>query len=145
MKYKLMKMEGNMELKPREEVKEEFEVEAKRLVNSFKFAGVGIFTALKKEKNMKIHFLAMIVVIILGIVFKIEPMEWIACIILFGGVIGAEMFNTAIETVVDLVTPYKNEKAKIAKDVAAGGVLVWAISAAVVGFVIFVPKVIEIF
>ena len=134
-----------MELKPREEVKEEFEVEAKRLVNSFKFAGVGIFTALKKEKNMKIHFLAMIVVIILGIVFKIEPMEWIACIILFGGVIGAEMFNTAIETVVDLVTPYKNEKAKIAKDVAAGGVLVWAISAAVVGFVIFVPKVIEIF
>lgn len=130
-----------MDNKRKEEVKEEFEVEAKRLVNSFKFAGVGIFTALKKEKNMKIHFLAMIIVIILGFVFKIEPMEWITCVVLFGGVIGAEMFNTAIETVVDMVTPYKNEKAKIAKDVAAGGVLVWAISAAVIGLIIFVPKV----
>lgn len=134
-----------MDLKPREEVKEEFEAEAKKLVNSFKFAGVGIFTALKKERNMKIHFFAMIAVIILGIVFRIEPMEWIACVILFGGVIGAEMFNTAIETVVDLVTPYKNDKAKIAKDVAAGGVLVWAIAAAIVGLVIFVPKIIELF
>ena len=131
-----------MEIKPREEVKEEFEFEAKRLINSFKFAGVGIFTALKKERNMKIHFFAMILVIILGIVFKIEPLEWIICVIMFGGVIGAEMFNTAIETVVDLVTPYKNEKAKIAKDVAAGGVLVWAIAAAVVGAIVFVPKVI---
>ena len=132
-----------MELKPREEVKEEFEVEAKKFVNSFKFAGVRIFTALKKERNMKVHFFVMIAVIILGFVFKIEPMEWIACVILFGGVIGAEMFNTAIETVVDLVTPYKNDKAKIAKDVAAGGVLVWAISAAVIGLVIFVPKFVE--
>ncbi len=133
-----------MDNKRKEEVKEEFEVEAKRLVNSFKFAGVGIFTALKKEKNMKIHFLAMIIVIILGFVFKIEPMEWITCVVLFGGVIGAEMFNTAIETVVDMVTPYKNEKAKIAKDVAAGGVLVWAIAAAVIGLIIFVPKVVEL-
>ena len=104
----------------KEELKEEFEVEAKKLVNSFKFAGVGILTALKKERNMKIHFFAMIIVIVLGFIFRIEPAEWIACIVLFGGVIGAEMFNTAIETVVDLVTPYKNEKAKIAKDVAAG-------------------------
>ncbi len=134
-----------MEIKPREEVKEEFEVEAKKLANSFKFAGVGIFTALKKERNMKIHFLAMIAVIIFGLAFRIEPMEWIACIILFGGVIGAEMFNTAIETVVDLVTPYKNEKAKITKDVAAGGVLVWAIASAVAGLIIFVPKVVDLF
>lgn len=131
-----------MDIKSKEEVKEEFEVETKRLVNSFKFAGTGIFTAFKKERNMKIHFLAMFVVIVLGFVFRIEPLEWVACIVLFGGVIGAEMFNTAIETVVDLVTPYKNEKAKIAKDVAAGGVLVWAVVSAVVALVIFVPKVV---
>ena len=134
-----------MEIKSKEEVKEEFEVETKRLVNSFKFAGTGIFTAFKKERNMKIHFLAMFVVIVLGFVFRIEPLEWVACIVLFGGVIGAEMFNTAIETVVDLVTPYKNEKAKIAKDVAAGGVLVWAVVSAVVALVIFVPKVVGLF
>lgn len=134
-----------MEIKSKEEVKEEFEVETKRMVNSFKYAGTGIFTAFRKEKNMKIHFLAMFIVIILGFVFKIEPLEWIACLILFGGVIGAEMFNTAIETVVDLVTPYKNEKAKIAKDVSAGGVLVWAIDSVIIGLVIFLPKIISLF
>ena len=129
----------------REEIKEEMEVEAKRLVNSFKYAGTGIFTSLKTEKNMKIHFFAMIAVIVLGFIFRIEPIEWIICIILFAGVIGSEMFNTAIETVVDMVMPYKNNKAKIAKDVAAGGVLVWAIAAVVIGCVIFVPKVVEMF
>ncbi len=133
-----------MNSKEREEIKEEMEVEAKRLVHSFKYAGTGILTSLKKEKNMKIHFIAMILVIILGIVLKIEAFEWIVCVILFAGVIGSEMFNTAIETVVDMVTPYKNPKAKIAKDVAAGGVLIWAISAAIIGGIIFIPKIVAL-
>ncbi len=130
-----------MELKQKEEIQEELNKEAKKFLNSFKYAGTGIFSAWKAERNMKIHFLAVIVVVILGLVFKIEPVEWIVCVILFAGVIGGEMFNTAIETVVDMVMPYKNEKAKIAKDVAAGGVLVWAICSAIVGGIIFVPKV----
>ncbi|MCR5146645.1 MAG: diacylglycerol kinase family protein [Clostridia bacterium] len=134
-----------MDLKNREEIKEEVEVETKRLIHSFKYAGTGIITSLKKEKNMKIHFMAMLVVIILGIVFKISAFEWIACVILFAGVIGSEMFNTAIETVVDMVTPYKDPKAKIAKDVAAGGVLVWAIVSVIVGGIIFIPKIIDLF
>ena len=133
-----------METKQKEDVREEVEKEAKRLVNSFKYAGTGIISAFKKEKNMKIHYLAMAIVVILGFVVKIEPIEWVICIALFGGVIGAEMFNTAIETVVDMVSPHKNEKAKIAKDVAAGGVLIWAISAAIIGGIIFIPKVIEL-
>lgn len=133
-----------MEIKQKDEVKEDVEKEAKRLVNSFKYAGTGILSALKEERNMKIHYLGMIVVIVLGFVLKIEPVEWCICITLFGGVIGAEMFNTAIETVVDMITPYKNEKAKIAKDVAAGGVLVWAISAGIIGGIIFIPKIIEL-
>ena len=61
---------------------------------------------------------------------------------LFGFVISLEMVNTAIENVVDLVTLEKNPKAKIAKDVAAGAVLVSAISAAIIGLIIFVPKII---
>ncbi len=134
-----------MDSKQKEEIKEEVEVEAKRLVNSFKFAGEGIITSFKSEKNMKIHFLAMFIVIILGFALHISLIEWIVCIILFGGVIGAEMFNTAIETVVDMVMPYKNPKAKIAKDVAAGGVLVWAICSAIIGGIVFIPKIIEIF
>lgn len=138
-------MDSNHREEIKEELKEEMKVETKRLVNSFKYAGTGIFTSLKKEKNMKIHLMAVLVVIILGIVLKISALEWIACVILFAGVIGSEMFNTAIETVVDMVMPYKNDKAKIAKDVAAGGVLVWAIASIIIGGIIFIPKIIELF
>ena len=61
----------------------------------------------------------MILVIIAGIILKITPLEWIICIILFGIVMCAELLNSAIEIVVDMITPYKNENAKKAKDIAA--------------------------
>ena len=112
----------------------------KKIINSFKYAFEGIFTAFKAEKNMKIHFIIMLLVIILGIMLKISSVEWIICIILFGFVISLELVNTAIENTVDLITQEKNPKAKIAKDVAAGAVLISAITAAVIGLIIFVPK-----
>lgn len=114
----------------------------KKIINSFKYAFSGIFLAIKQERNMKIHILAMILVIILGISLKINTVEWITCIILFGIVISAEMFNTAIETVVNMIMPEKNEKAKIAKDVSAGAVLINAIASAIIGGIIFIPKII---
>lgn len=117
----------------------------KKISNSFKYAGTGIFSAFKSELNMQAHFCVMLLVILCGIVFEISLSEWRTCIILFGVVIGAEIFNTAIETVVDLVMPNINEKAKLAKDLAAGAVLIIAISAAIVGLTIFVPKAIELF
>lgn len=113
----------------------------RKLINSFKYAFEGINTALKEEKNMKIHIIIMILVIILGIVLKISRIEWIICIILFGFVISLELVNTAIETTVDLITQEKNPKAKIAKDVAAGAVLIAAITATIIGLIIFVPKI----
>ena len=76
-----------------------------------------------------------------GIFLKISIIEWITCIILFGLVIAAEIINTAIETIVNLVTGEFNPLAKRAKDMAAGAVLVLAISAAIVGLIIFVPKI----
>ena len=91
----------------------------KKITNSFKYAFCGIITGIKKEKNMKIHILIMILVIIAGIILKITPLEWIICIILFGIVMCAELLNSAIEIVVDMITPYKNENAKKAKDIAA--------------------------
>jgi len=114
----------------------------KKIVNSFKYAIEGIVASFKSEKNMKIHVLIMTLVIIAGIFLKISTFEWIICIILFAMVIGAEMFNTAIETVVDIVMPEKNEKAKIAKDVSAGAVLIFAIASAIIGIIIFLPKII---
>lgn len=113
----------------------------KKIVNSFKYAIQGIISSFKSERNMKIHVLFMILVIIAGILLKISKVEWIICIILFAMVIGAEMFNTAIETVVDIAMPEKNEKAKIAKDVSAGAVLIMAIAAAIIGVIIFLPKI----
>ena len=114
---------------------------SKKLINSFKYAIQGILSSFKTERNMKIHIFIMILVIVAGVILKINKYEWIACILCFAIVISGELFNTAIETVVDMVMPYKNDKAKIAKDIAAGAVLTLAIGAAVIGVIIFVPKI----
>lgn len=113
----------------------------KKLLKSFKYAFEGICTGIKEEQNMKVHIAIMILVIIFGIMLKISIIEWIICIVLFGLVISMELINTAIENTVDLVTKEKNEQAKIAKDVAAGAVLVSAISSAIIGIIIFIPKI----
>ena len=117
---------------------------SKNVISSFKYAFQGRFSALKTERNLKIHVTIMILVIIAGIVLKISKIEWIICIILFGLVIGGEMFNSAIETVVDIAMPDINPKAKFAKDAAAGAVLVFAIASAIIGFMIFGPKLIAL-
>lgn len=116
-------------------------LKVKKIVNSFKYAFEGFVSSFKTEKNMKIHIIIMILVIIAGILLKINKYEWIICIICFALVIGGELFNTVIETVVDMVMPYKNEKAKLAKDISASGVLVLAIGAAIIGLIIFIPKI----
>lgn len=116
-------------------------MKAKKIINSFKYAFEGIISSFKAERNMKIHIFVMILVILAGYILKITKLEWIICIILFGIVISAELFNTAIETMVDIVMPEKNDKAKLAKDVSAGAVLVVAIASAIVGIMIFLPYV----
>ena len=118
-----------------------FKVKSKKLINSFKYAIQGIFSSFKTERNMKIHIFIMFLVIAFGIILKINKYEWIICVLCFAIVISGELFNTAIETVVDMVMPYKNDKAKIAKDISAGAVLTLAIGAAIVGVIIFVPKI----
>ena len=110
------------------------------LLYSFKYAFIGIYTSLKSERNMFIHFSIMVLVIICGIIFKISFAEWITCIILFGLVISAELINTSIETTIDLCMPDIHPKAKLAKDTAAGAVLVLALVSAIIGLMIFIPK-----
>ena len=115
----------------------------KKLINSFKYAFKGLGSAVKSERNMKIHFTMMMLVIIAGIFFNIAIWEWITCFILFGLVIVMECVNTAIEIIVDIVSPKYNEAAGRAKDIAAGGVLACAIGATVAGIFIFLPKVLK--
>lgn len=117
----------------------------KKLLNSFKYAFAGIYSGIKTEQNMKIHVIIMILVIIFGIILNISKSELIICIILFGLVISLELINTAIENTVDLITNEKNLKAKIAKDTAAGAVLVSAIASVIIGLIIFIPKIMELF
>lgn len=116
----------------------------KRLLNSFKYAGKGIIETFKSEKNMKIHIFMTLFVIVLGFLLNISLSEWIICIILFSSVISLEIVNTAIETVVNLVSPNYNELAKRAKDLAAGAVLIAAIASAIIGIIIFLPKIINL-
>ena len=113
----------------------------KKLALSFKYAFIGIITALKREQNMKIHFLIMSLVIIFGFIYHISCMEWIICLICFALVISLEMVNTAIESTVNLITKERVALAKIAKDMAAGSVLVAAIISAIIGLIIFIPKI----
>ena len=117
----------------------------KKFINSFKFAFKGIGSSIKSERNMKIHFIMMILVVLAGIILNISMWEWITCFILFGLVISLEMVNTAIEIVVDLVSPTFNDRAGRAKDIAAGAVLVNAIVAFIIGLLIFLPKVLDLF
>ena len=113
----------------------------KKLRNSFKYAFEGIGEAWKTEQNLKIHFVIMALVIIAGFMFKISAMEWIVCLLLFAIVISLELINTAIETTVDIAMPEINEKAKYAKDIAAGAVLFSAMISVIVGLIIFLPKI----
>ena len=113
----------------------------KKIINSFKNAFNGMVVSFKQERNMKIHISIMFLVILLGIIFKIKMIEWIICIICFALVIAGELFNTAVELTVDLAMPEFN-KAKMAKDISAGAVLVLAIVSVIIGLIIFVPKII---
>ena len=113
----------------------------KKLINSFKYAFTGILSALKTERNLKIHISIAILVIIFGIIFKISKIEWLICLICIMTVISSELINTAIETTVDIAMPNKNELAKRAKDIGASSVLVLAIISAIIGLIIFVPKI----
>lgn len=111
------------------------------LSDSFRWAGQGIWTCICRERNMKIHLSAAAAVTAAGVVFGISRIEWLVCLILFALVMGAELMNTAIEAAVDLVSPEKHPLAKLAKDAAAGAVLICAIFAAIAGCLIFVPKI----
>lgn len=119
-------------------------VKTKKIANSFKYAFVGIITSFRKERNMKFHFLIMLAVIICGFWLKISLIEWLICIMWFSVVIGGELINTAIETTVNIAMPYRNPKAKIAKDISAGAVLMFSLGAAITGLIIFIPKIISL-
>ena len=131
------------EEKIRRKIKRKLKIDNKRLINSFKYASEGIKQSYKGEQNLKIHTFIAILVIVFGVFLKISYFEWLVCLLLIGLVLMTEFFNTAIEYVVDLASPRIHPLAKAAKDTASAGVLIMAIISAVIGLLIFVPKLID--
>ena len=97
-----------------------------------------------EERNMKIHFGFVLLVLIFGLLLQISATEWCICFTLFGLVLSLELVNTALEAAVDVATDEWKPLAKKAKDAAAGAVLVSAIMAAVIGLLIFIPRLFDL-
>ena len=108
---------------------------------SFKHAFDGIFYTLKTQPNLRIHIFIALLVTLAGIYFHLNINQWLIILFTFMWVIVSEMVNTSIESVVDLITQEKHYQAKIAKDVAAGMVLVGTIGSVIVGLAIFLPLI----
>ena len=120
-------------------------IENDNIMDSFKNATNGLMYAVKTQLNIKIQLVIAIIAIILSIVLKINIIELLFIIVAVFLVIFAEMINTAIETVVDLCVETYHIKAKIAKDVAAGAVLILSINSIVMAGFIFIKEIIQVF
>jgi diacylglycerol kinase len=116
-----------------------------RRIKSFGYAFKGIFFVFKTQHNIWIHSLAIIVVLTAGFIFKLNAPEWGLVVLAIGLVLVSEMINTAIEWLVDLVSPDYSEKAGLIKDVAAGAVLIAALISVIIGIIIFLPKISKAF
>ncbi len=117
----------------------------RRLIKSFKYAASGLVYAFRYEQNIIVHSLATIVVILMGIFFRISYIEWLIIFLIVGLVIATELINTSIEATIDLITLEKHPLAKVAKDTAAAAVMVFALVAIAIGLIIFVPKIVLLF
>lgn len=115
-----------------------------RYIKSLFHAIDGMIYATICEHNMIIIILAIILVTIAGFAYQISEAEWLFCLLMFGTVSAAEFTNTAIEAVVDLVSPDFNKLAKIAKDTASSATLILSITALIGAIIIFIPKMLKL-
>jgi diacylglycerol kinase len=114
----------------------------KKIISSFSYALQGIGTCFTSETNFKIHVLAACGATGIGLWLHINATEWCILLLCMALVMALELVNTAIEKLCDMVSPSKNNMIKKIKDMAAGAVLVIAISSCICGIAIFLPKII---
>lgn len=119
-------------------------IKHRRLIHSFGFAFEGVRHALQYDQNLRIHFIAAFFVMAASLFFKVTPFEMGILGVMIVLVIVTEMINTAIENMVDLISKEYHLEAKIAKDVAAGMVLVTVVGSVIVGILIFTPYLLRL-
>jgi len=117
----------------------------KRFLHSFKFSFEGIKYAVYNEVNIFVMIIMAIIAIVLGIMLKISYVECLVVVLLIGVILSLELVNTSVEAVVDLVTSDKKPLAKVAKDCASGAVSIMSVVAVILGLMIYLPKIIELF
>lgn len=110
--------------------------EWKRFFKSFIYAWSGITQTFKSERNFQIHVSISFIMLIVGMILGFTTFEWVLLLFLLGGMLSLELINTALEHVVDLITPDYHPLAKAAKDAAAGAVLVYAFLSVIIGVII---------
>jgi diacylglycerol kinase (ATP) len=114
-----------------------------RILQSLNWAFEGVIHVLRSERNMRIHFALATAVLILAFSYGVTKVELMALLIAISFVLIAEMVNTAIEATIDLSTTSFDPLAKMAKDIAAGAVLIASVNAVVIGYLVFADRISE--
>lgn len=120
-------------------------MKARSLADSFRYASRGLIYSLMIQRNMKIHILMALLVLAAGFYFRISHLEWLILLLAIALVMTAEIINTSIECAVDLVTREREPLARKAKDTAAGAVLLAASFSIIMGLIVFLPRIINLF
>ena len=122
-----------------------YKKEKKTVLGTFRNALNGIIYTYSVEINFKIHLLVAVLVLLFSYILELSKMEVIVCILLIGLVLAFELINTVVEMIVDMVEPHEDPLAGMIKDASSGAVLVIAVTSAVVGLIIFIPKLYMLF
>ncbi|HXP20279.1 MAG TPA: diacylglycerol kinase family protein [Streptosporangiaceae bacterium] len=112
-------------------------------LRSFSFAGQGAWYAVRTQRNMRVHLLAAAAAVTAGLILRISAVSWACVLAAIGLVLTAEALNTVVEALTDLCTDEFHPLAKIAKDTAAGAVLIASAAALGVGIAVFLPRLIS--
>jgi len=127
------------------DIKSQQKFSLKKRFESFRYAYAGLRTLWREEHNVRIHIVAGLIVLVMGFLLHISLSEWGVLTLVVAVVLLAEALNSSLENIADAISEEKNEKIQKAKDLAAAAVLISAIAAVIIGVIIFLPKIIELF
>jgi len=116
-----------------------------RLLKSFYHAGRGLWFTIRQEKNVQIHLLVALIVILLAFLLKVSILEFAILVTVILFVFVAELLNTIVELIIDYINPHFNQRARLIKDLSAGIVLLVTLGAILIGFLVFYPHLLVFF